>query len=395
MAIEVSILDILERAGNLRASDVILMGNDHISFKVYGKWLRQYDWPPLEEDGVARLLEDLLPKHMHEKLFGQKEGARKNVDEFPREGEDLNLEDRSQEQETIDASIKGVTDYDFSVSLPSGDRYRVNLYLTGGRYGAVLRPIPKQPPALEDLGLPEATVRTIRGELLRKGGMMLVTGATGSGKSTTLAAMIEWINHTAAYHIVTIEDPIEFFFSPKKSIFSQREVGKDVPSFARALKSALRQAPDIIMVGEMRDLETIQAALTAAETGHLVLGTLHTRSAPASISRIIDVFPDGYREMVRQQLASSLRFVISQALLPKATGGGRVLVAEAMVNTPAIANLIRTGKVDSIKSDMFKGKELGMFTMAQHARDLIRKGLITEEVALTVVDKKDLTEIPV
>mgnify|MGYP001043455698 CR=1 FL=1 len=232
---------------------------------------------------------------------------------------------------------------------------------------------------------------TILQVLKNRAGLILVTGATGSGKSTTLAAMIEWLNQTQEIHIVTIEDPIEFFFSPKRASISQREVGSDTSSFAVALRAALRQAPNVIMVGEMRDLETMSAALTAAETGHLVLATLHTGSAPEAIDRVVNAFPEGRRDMVRLQLASSLRMVLTQVLVPKREGHGRALLYEVLVNTPAVATLIRDGKTAQIRTVMQTGGAHGMATMEQVAQQLVEKGVIAP-VALEGVIRESATK---
>jgi twitching motility protein PilT len=213
-------------------------------------------------------------------------------------------------------------------------------------------------------------------------GLVLVTGPTGSGKSTTLAALIDLVNRTRADHIVTVEDPIEFMHENKKSLVNQREVGSDTHSFANALKHVLRQDPDVILIGELRDLETISVALTAAETGHLVFATLHTQSAGQTIDRVIDVFPPHQQGQVRAQLAATLQGVVCQTLIPRATGGGRVVATEILVANPAIANLIREGKTFQIPSAMQAGRSIGMHTLDQHLADLVDHGVITHKAAM-------------
>jgi twitching motility protein PilT len=256
-------------------------------------------------------------------------------------------------------------------------RFRVNVMLQKGHVGLVIRVIPIEIKSAQALGLPQICL-----DLAAKPrGLVLVTGPTGSGKSTTLAAMIDHINQTEAAHIITIEDPVEFVHPDKKSIINQREVGTDTLSFAGALKRALRQDPDVILIGEMRDQETIGAAITAAETGHLVFGTLHTSSAPQTIDRIIDVFPHEAQGQVRSQLAVTIQGVLSQNLLPK-VGGGRCLGLEVMVGNAAIRNLIREGKIFQIPSAMQGGLKEGMQTLEMHLVQLIKDGSITLETAL-------------
>jgi len=256
-------------------------------------------------------------------------------------------------------------------------RFRVNVFQQRGSIGAVLRSIPHEIPAFESLGLPESVVTLA--ELRR--GLVLVTGPTGSGKSTTLASLVNIINRSKPLHIVTIEDPIEFLHTHGRAIVNQREVGQDTESFSEALRHVLRQDPDVILVGEMRDLETISSALTAAETGHLVFATLHTQDAPQTIDRIIDVFPTSQQDQVRIQLASSLEAVVTQQLIISATGLGRVACAEVMMCTPAIRNLIRSAKTHQIYSLMQTGGAQGMQTMDQALARAVKTGLITEAVA--------------
>jgi twitching motility protein PilT len=265
---------------------------------------------------------------------------------------------------------------DFSFEIPDLARFRVNAFNHNRGAGAVFRTIPSEILALEDLGTPpifKDIADTPRG-------LVLVTGPTGSGKSTTLAAMIDYINKKEYAHILTIEDPIEFVHESKKCLLNQREVHRDTLGFNEALRSALREDPDIILVGEMRDLETIRLALTAAETGHLVFGTLHTTSAAKTIDRVIDVFPAAEKTMVRSMLSESLRSVIAQTLLKK-TGGGRIAAWEIMIGTPAIRNLIREDKVAQMYSAIQTGNAVGMTTLDQYLQDLLAKGLITKQDA--------------
>jgi len=268
---------------------------------------------------------------------------------------------------------------DFSYSMPGLARFRVNVYFQRESIGAAFRLIPTELKTLEELGIPESL--HILAEKPR--GLVLVTGPTGSGKSTTLAAIIDEINRNRSEHILTIEDPIEFLHRHKRCIVNQREIGPDATSFAHALRAALRQDPDVILVGEMRDLETISTALTAAETGHLVFGTLHTQSAPSTIDRIIDVFPAEQQEQVRIQIANSLQGVVTQALLPTADGMGRVPALEILLPDDAVRNLIRQGKVEQIYSVMQTNTSRGMQTMEQSLGDLIMRRIVDFELALS------------
>lgn len=266
---------------------------------------------------------------------------------------------------------------DTSYSMPGRSRFRVNVFLQRDSVGCVMRVIPYEIVDFDSLGVPP-TVRPFA-ELPR--GLVLVTGPTGSGKSTTLASLIDIVNRTKPVHIMTVEDPIEFLHQHKRAIVNQREVGEDTYSFAAALKHVLRQDPDVILVGEMRDLDTITTALTAAETGHLVFATLHTQDAPQSIDRIIDVFPSAQQQQVRVQLASSLQGIVTQQLLPTPGGTSRVIACEVLVATPAIRNLIREGKVHQIYSLMQAGGKYGMVTMDQSLASLVTAGRITFDVA--------------
>ncbi|QGX39631.1 type IV pilus twitching motility protein PilT [Permianibacter aggregans] len=273
---------------------------------------------------------------------------------------------------------------DFSFELPGVARFRVNAFNQNRGAGAVFRTIPSQVLTLEELQAP-AIFKDIS---MKPRGLCLVTGPTGSGKSTTLAGMINYVNENKYEHILTVEDPIEFVHESKKCLVNQREVHRDTLGFNEALRSALREDPDIILVGEMRDLETIRLALTAAETGHLVFGTLHTTSAAKTIDRIIDVFPAAEKGMVRSMLSESLQAVISQTLLKK-VGGGRVAAHEIMIGTPAIRNLIREDKVAQMYSSIQTGAQFGMQTLDQCLKDLIGKGLVTRQDAREKAKNKE------
>ena len=277
---------------------------------------------------------------------------------------------------------------DFAYALPGGTRFRVNCYQQRGATGAAFRIISTTIRSLEELGLPDVVSQF--STLPR--GLVLVTGPTGSGKSTTLAALIDLVNRTRYDHIVTVEDPIEYVHANKRSLINQREVGSDTHSFSAALKHVLRQDPDVILVGEMRDLETISVALTAAETGHLVFATLHTQDAAQTIDRIIDVYPAHQQDQIRTQLAATLMGVVSQTLVPRASGAGRVIATEVLITTPAIANLIREGKAHQITSSMQAGRALGMHTMDQHLSDLVNEGQITREAAFEKAHDPDSLE---
>jgi twitching motility protein PilT len=267
---------------------------------------------------------------------------------------------------------------DFSHSIPGLARFRVNVYFQRESIGAAFRLIPTELKTLEELGIPSSLHQLAE----KPRGIVLVTGPTGSGKSTTLAALIDEINRNRSEHILTIEDPIEFLHRHKRCIVNQREIGPDATSFAEALRAALRQDPDVILVGEMRDLETISTALTAAETGHLVFGTLHTQSAPSTIDRIIDVFPSEQQEQVRIMIANSLQGVVTQTLLPTADGAGRVPALEVLLPDDAVRNLIRQGKVEQIYSVMQTNTKRGMQTMEQALADLVEKKMVKPEDAL-------------
>jgi twitching motility protein PilT len=266
---------------------------------------------------------------------------------------------------------------DFAYSVPGHGRFRVNAYYQRGAIGAAFRLIPFGLTSIDELGLPP----TVHDFTRRPRGFVLVTGPTGSGKSTTLAAMIDEINQTRDEHIMTIEDPIEFLHPHKRCLINQRELGSDAQSFSEALKAALRQDPDVILVGEMRDLETISTALTAAETGHLVFATLHTQDTAQTIDRVIDVFPSHQQGQVRVQLSVALQGIVTQQLLPTADGAGRVVACEVLVPTPAIRNLIREGKTHQIYSALQTGSAQGMQTMDTSLATLIRQGKVSQKMA--------------
>lgn len=265
---------------------------------------------------------------------------------------------------------------DFSFALPGMCRYRVNVFRQKRHINLAFRVLSSQVPALDSLSLPHL----VRDLAVKQQGLILVTGPTGSGKSTTLAAIIDYINETQNKHIITLEDPIEYVHMSKRCLVAQREIGIDTQSFSNGLRAALRQDPDVILVGEMRDLETIRTAITAAETGHLVLGTLHTPDAPQTVDRIIDVFPTEQQRQIRIQLASVLIGVFSQRLVPRMDGNGRMMALEILLNTPAVANLIRQEKIYQIKSIIQTNRQLGMQTMMSSLKQLIAEGYIHPQV---------------
>jgi twitching motility protein PilT len=337
---DVHVNELLERVLDLGGSDLHLTAGTHPTVRVHGELKPLVEYPVLDPSTLRRMVYGILTQKQREKFEN-----------------DLEL--------------------DTSHTLPGRGRFRVNVFLQRDSIGAVMRAIPFEIVPLERLGLPPV-VATLA-ELQR--GLVLVTGPTGSGKSTTLASLIDIINTARPVHIMTVEDPIEFLHRHKRAIVNQREVGEDTHSFAAALKHVLRQDPDVILVGEMRDLETIATAITAAETGHLVFATLHTQDAPQTVDRIIDVFPPHQQQQVRVQLASSLQAVVTQQLVPK-KGGGRVVAAEVLIATPAIRNLIREGKTHQIPSSMQAGGRYGMCTMDQTLAALVKSQTITMEVAL-------------
>ncbi|MAZ76885.1 MAG: type IV pili twitching motility protein PilT [Micavibrio sp.] len=311
-------------------------------------------------------------------------GTLKSIKSDPLSSDDIRSMLYSVMTEEQRAEYERDLELDIAISFGDKARFRVNAFNTRNGSAAVFRIIPSEIPTMEDLKLPPA-IRKLAD--LHKG-IVLITGATGSGKSTTLAAMINHINHTQNKHILTIEDPVEFFHSSNKSLISHREVGQDTHSFAKALKGALREDPDVILVGEMRDYETISLALTAAETGHLVFGTLHSSTAPKTVDRIIDVFPAADKEMARSMLASSLQGVVAQQLL-KRQEGGRVGAFEILIGTNAVKNLVRENQIPQVYSMMQTGSRYGMITMEEAVNNLLQQGTITQEEAMKALAKAD------
>ena len=336
-----SIDELLERTVAMGASDLHVTVGTQPAVRVRGHLVRMEDADPFDAEGTQALLYRILSSEQQK-----------------------NLE--------VDRQI------DLAYNVPGVARFRVNVYFQRESLGAAFRQIPEEIKSLEELGLPDS----LHELTTRPRGLVLVTGPTGSGKSTTLAALIDEINRTRSDHILTIEDPVEFVHKHKKCIVNQREIGTDAPSFGLALRAALRQDPDVILVGEMRDLETIGTALTAAETGHLVFGTLHTQSAPGTIDRIIDVFPGEQQEQVRVQIAGTLQGVVTQSLLPTADGRGRVAALEILFPDDACRNLIRQGKVEQIYSVMQTNNGRGMQTLEQALSELVQRRVITKEAAL-------------
>ncbi len=322
------------------ASDLHLSAGESPMVRIYGE-IKRIEMPPLSREEIHKMLYDVL-----------------------------NDQQRKKFEETHEL--------DFSLELKGVARYRVNAFRQARGDSIVFRVIPSKIMTLEQLGLP----RQLREVVKNEKGLILVTGPTGSGKSTTLAAMIDIINNTWRGHIITIEDPIEFVHESKKCLISQREVGAHTHSFANALRSALREDPDIILVGEMRDLETISLALTAAETGHLVISTVHTSGAAKTIDRIIDVFPAHQQDQVRAQFAESIQAIISQVLLKRRDGRGLVPAVEIMIGTPAVRNLIREGKVAQLPSAIQTGQKFGMISMDQSLKDLVNRGIVDKEQCL-------------
>ncbi|HGN5054204.1 TPA: type IV pilus twitching motility protein PilT [Neisseria meningitidis] len=333
------ITDLLAFGAKNKASDLHLSSGISPMIRVHGD-MRRINLPEMSAEEVGNMVTSVMNDHQR-KIYQQ------------------NLE------------------VDFSFELPNVARFRVNAFNIGRGPAAVFRTIPSTVLSLEELKAPSIFQKIAESPR----GMVLVTGPTGSGKSTTLAAMINYINETQPAHILTIEDPIEFVHQSKKSLINQRELHQHTLSFANALSSALREDPDVILVGEMRDPETIGLALTAAETGHLVFGTLHTTGAAKTIDRIVDVFPAGEKEMVRSMLSESLTAVISQNLLKTRDGNGRVASHEILISNPAVRNLIRENKIAQINSVLQTGQASGMQTMDQSLQSLVRQGLIAPEVA--------------
>jgi twitching motility protein PilT len=330
------LLDVLDR----RASDLHITAGSHPMVRVRGRLTSLDEYPVLDSTDTREVVYSILSNDQRQRL-------------------------------ETDWQI------DFAYAIPGHARFRVNAYFQRGAVGAAFRLIPSQITPVDDLGLPPVAHDFCN----KPRGIVLVTGPTGSGKSTSLAAMIDEINETREEHILTIEDPIEFLHSSKKCMVNQRELGADARSFSAALKAALRQDPDVILVGEMRDLDTISTALTAAETGHLVFATLHTQSAPSTIDRVIDVFPPHQQQQVRVQLSIALQGVMTQTLIPTADGSSRVVACETLVPTAAVRNLIREGKTHQIQSAMQTGSGVGMQTMDSSLAGLVRAGKISQRTA--------------
>ena len=306
---------------------------------------------------------------------GRVHGRMQYFGENPLSGEDTERLMKSIASVDNQQELQEVGGSDFGFAFEDVARFRVSIFKQRGNVGLVLRLIPRRILTFEEIGLPQGLKEIIT----QPRGLILVTGPTGSGKSTSLATMIDFLNAEFDHHIITIEDPIEYYHNHKKSIITQREVGVDVPTFAEAIRRALRQDPDVILVGEMRDLETIESAITAAETGHLVFGTLHTTGAVRTIDRIVDAFPTNQQEQIRTQLAGNLKAVVSQTLLPRKTGFGRVAAFEIMITTSAIQNLIRENKTYRVTSAIQTGHKYGMNLLDEHLLALYRKGIVSYE----------------
>jgi twitching motility protein PilT len=338
--LQVPVPELLGRLLELNGSDLHLTAGAPPTIRVHGDLERLEEYPALTPRALQGMIYAILPQKMRERF----------------------------EQEL---------ELDMSYSLPGRARFRVNVFMQRDAVGAVFRVIPFEIKPVDELGLPPVVVDLARFPR----GFVVVTGPTGSGKSTTLASMVDVVNRERAGHIMTIEDPIEFLHKHKACIVNQREIGADTHGFASALKHVLRQDPDVILVGEMRDLETIGTAITAAETGHLVFATLHTQDAPQTIDRIIDVFPPHQQQQVRVQLATTLQGVVTQQLVPTVDGTGRAVACEIMVATPAIRNLIREGKVHQVYSAMQAGGRYGMQTMDMSLASHVKAGRITQQMA--------------
>src|SRR5438128_461082 len=338
--LQIPVPELLDALLEQGASDLHLTAGAPPTIRLNGDLVKLEEYPLLTPRGLQGMIYAILPQRMRERL----------------------------EQEL---------ELDMSYALPGKARFRVNVYFQRDSLGAAFRLIPYEIKDVDQLGLPGVVSDLARFPR----GFVVVTGPTGSGKSTTLAAMVDVVNRERAAHIMTVEDPIEFLHKHKTCIINQREVGADTHGFAPALKHVLRQDPDVILVGEMRDLETIGTAITAAETGHLVFATLHTQDAPQTIDRIIDVFPPHQQQQVRVQLSTTLQGVVTQQLIPTADGRGRAVACEVMVATPAIRNLIREGKVHQIYSSMQAGGRFGMQTMDMSLAQHVKSGRITQQIA--------------
>jgi twitching motility protein PilT len=337
----VQVAELLERVLELGASDLHLTAGARPAVRVNGRLGQLEDYPVLVPNETQAMIYSILTQRQRERLEGELE-------------------------------------LDCAHALPGRARFRLNVYFQRDAIGAAFRLIPGEIKPLEELGIPPQVAALAH--LAR--GFVLVTGPTGSGKSTTLASLVDLANRERTDHIMTVEDPIEFLHQHKRCLVNQREVGEDTRSFTSALKHVLRQDPDVILVGELRDLETISIALTAAETGHLVFATLHTQDAPQTIERVIDVFPTGQQQQVRVQLAGALQGVVCQQLLPTVDGKGRAAAVEVMMATPAIRNLIREGKTHQIYSALQAGRSHGMQTMDQSLAQLVQSGYVAYELGL-------------
>ncbi len=344
------IKEILQKTVDMNGSDLHLAPGLPPMVRLYGELLALEDYPLVEGEDVPRLLEPLLEAHHYEELE-----------------RDLEL--------------------DFSYSIPGISRFRGNVMRQRNSLAAVFRVVPWEIPLFSNLGLPDV----IEDFAMLPRGLVLLTGPTGSGKTTTLAALIGKINEERRVNIITIEDPIEFLHVHKNSIVKQRELGTDTHSFPTALRHALRHDPDVILIGEMRDRDSIAIALTAAETGHLVLSTLHTQTAALAVNRIIDIFPDAMRGQIREQLAGSMQAIVAQQILPRLSGDGRCVAGEVLINTSGVRNLIREGKEHQLYSMMQTGRSVGMQTMDHALAQLVLTGAISRSVAFShCVDRAEL-----
>ena len=350
-AMKLDIDELLAFTVNSGASDLHISSGSIPMIRIHGL-MRKLDIPPTPPEMMERIVNEILSEEQIERFDEMKE-------------------------------------IDLSRRLDGAARFRVNIFQQINGIGGVFRVIPNEIKSFEELGLPEI----LRDLSLRDRGLVLLTGPTGSGKSTSLATMIDWINEYKEIHVITIEDPIEFYHNSRNCMINQRELGANTHSFANALRSALREDPDVILVGEMRDLETISLALTAAETGHLVLATLHTSSSAKTIDRIIDIFPASQKTQVRSMLAESLEAVVSQKLLPRKDGSGRVVACEIMIANTAVRNLIREDKIFQIPSLVQASGKEGMQTLDQDLQRLLHKGLVDRELVRNIAENPKLFEV--